>query len=422
MEHPYGEQYSQEGNPRAYMTMRDYRDLPYQWQQPVERNPSEYRSMRDYRDQWTSSPNVSTYNHSWGNHTNSSWEPRPPPQYDHPEPPFYPSTHQSPQLPQSIPPFEQAILDLTRIVDDFVEENKEINAHSFVTVEDNLNKKIDGLKDDFEHKWDNLQDSIEDLINQQQCPPEEDCQSDIMAEEQRVVTVQANQETETVESSLNKELDGFQSEIDQKLDILQESISNLTNQFVHLEEENLEEECLTETILVEQAQLQPQDELKMESVEAPEELQDAPESSVNFLPWTKEEHASALISEEGSGKEIVEDPQKHVLQTNPTNPTTTATSQDTKYPLPVAPSVDQVYILPSPAPQPTPATKSKPAAPAPKGKSNPSLHVMQNIKEPVAIAQDFATPSKKMATAYIAWHSGWFGCGFGFGAPVPRHF
>ena len=40
-------------------------------------------------------------------------------------------------------------------------------------------------------------------------------------EEQRVVTVQANQETETVESSLVKELDGFQSKIDQKLDILQ---------------------------------------------------------------------------------------------------------------------------------------------------------------------------------------------------------
>ena len=85
------------------------------------------------------------------------------------------------------PPFEQAILDLTWIVDDFVEENKEINAHSnqkIITVEDNLNKKIDGLKNDYEHKWDNLQDSIEDLINQQQCPPEEECQSDTMAEEQ----------------------------------------------------------------------------------------------------------------------------------------------------------------------------------------------------------------------------------------------
>ena len=34
-------------------------------------------------------------------------------------------------------------------------ENKEIKAHlnqRIVTVEDNLNKKIDGLKNDFEHK------------------------------------------------------------------------------------------------------------------------------------------------------------------------------------------------------------------------------------------------------------------------------
>ena len=278
MEHPYGKQYGQEGNPRAYMTMRDYRNLPYQWgnQQPVGRNPNPPRSMREYRDQWMSAPVYSvpsTYPH--------------PLQYDHPEPPFYASTPQSPQSPQppqSIPPFEQAILDLTRIVDDYVEENKKINVHSIVTVEDNLNKKIDGLKEDFEHKWENLQDSIEDLIDQQQCPPEE-CQSGTKVEEQRVVTVQANQETETVESSLNKELDGFQSEIDHKLDILQESISKITNQFVHQEEENLEEECLTERILVEQVQLQPQEELKVESLEAPEELQDA---SVTFWPWKQE--------------------------------------------------------------------------------------------------------------------------------------
>ena len=359
MESPYGEQYSQEGNPRAYMTMRDYRDLPYQWQQSVERNPSEYRSMRDYRDQWMSSPYGSTYNHSWGNHTNSSWEPRPPPQYDHPEPPFYTSTsHQQQPPPLSL--VEQAILNLSKQVDNFIEE-------------------------------------------------------------QRVVTVQANQETETIESSLNKELDGFQSEIAQKLDILQESISKLAQQPDHKGEENPEDEW-TGTILGEQVQLQPQEELKMESVEAPEELQDALESSVAFWPWRKEEEITTPLTEEGSKTKAVEVPKKNVIQPNPIDLDTTATDQDTKYPLPVAPSVDQVYILPSPAPQPTPATKSKPAAPAPKGKSNPSLHVMQNIKELVAIAQAFATTSKKMATAYIAWHSGWFGCGFGFGAPGPRHF
>ena len=152
----------------------------------MERNPNEYKSMREYRNQWMSSPYGSAYNHSWGNHTNSSWEPRPP-QYAPPEPPFYASTPQSPQPPQPIPPFEQAILDLTQIVDDFVAEKKGINAHSnkrIVTVEDNLNKKLNGIKNDFEHKWDNLQDSFENLINQQECPPEGGCLTNTMVEEQ----------------------------------------------------------------------------------------------------------------------------------------------------------------------------------------------------------------------------------------------
>ena len=412
MEHPYGKQYSQEGNPRAYMTMRDYRNLPYQWQPPVGRNPNPPRSMREYRDQWMSAPVYSV----------PSTYP-PPPQYDHPEPLFYASTPQSPQSQQPPPVslVEQAILDLTRIVNDFVEENKKINAHSIVTVEDNLNKKIDGLKNDFEHKWDNLQDSIEDLIDQQQCPPEEDCQSDIMAEEQRVVTVQANQETETVESSLNKKLDGFQSEIDQKLDIQQESILKLTNQFVHQEEENLEEEsqedeCLTETILGEQVQLQPQEGLKVESLEAPEELQDGP---VNFWPWTNEEQITALLTEKSSGHETGEEPQEPIYQPIPMklNPSATAqpknnltaNAKTTYSPLPV-------YILPTPTENP------KPATPAPKARSNPSLHAMKNLKILVAYVHKFATTSKAHAAAYIAWHSGWFWCGFGFGASEPRHF
>ena len=470
MDHPYGKQYGQEGNPRAYMTMRDYRNLPYQWgnQPPVGRNPNPNMSMREYRDQWMSGPVYSV----------PSTYP-PPLQNDHPEPRprenegqrhssyqgesihtnsektlmieklniltrrmdememknqhnihsvnefsasqpscYNPQSPQSPQPLQSIHPLEQAMLDLNRIMDDYVEANKRIHAHSIVTVEDNLNKKIDGLKNDFEHKRDNLQDSSEDLIDQQQCPPEEECQSGTMVEEQRVVTVQANQETETVESSLNNELDGFQSESDQKLDIQQESILNLTNQFVHLEEENLEEEsqeeeCLTETVLVEQVQLQPQEEMEVESLEAPEALQ---ETTVNFWPWTKEKENTALLTEKSSGHEGTQEP---IIQPNPQaipiDLDTLATAQDTKTPLPAAPP-ESVYILP------TPATKSKPAAPAPKGKSNTSLHAMQNIRRLVASVHTFATTSKKMANAYIAWHSGWFGCGFGFGAPGPRHF
>ena len=445
MDHPYGKQYGQEGNPRAYMKMRDYRNLPYQWgiQQPVGRNPNPPRSMREYRDQWISGPVYSV----------PSTYP-PPLQYDYPEPPFYASPPQSPQSPhplQSIHPLEQAMLDLNRIMDDYVEANKKIRAHSIVTVEDNLYKKIDGLKDDFEPKWDNLQDSIEDLVNLQLCPPEEECQSGTRVEEQREVTVQANQETETVESSLNNESDGFQSKIDKNLDILQESISKLAQQpdqeEENLEEESQEEESLTETVLVEQTQLKPQEELEVESLEAPEELQDAPESSVNFWPWTKEEEITALLTEKSSGHEGTQEP---IIQPNPQaipiDLDHTATAQDTKYPLPVAPLGDQVYILP------TPAANSNPAAPVPKGKSNPlpaappesvfilslpvaqpkpqasttkatpSMLVLKNFRRLVASVHTFATTSNKMANAYIAWHSGWYWCGFGFGTPGPRHF
>ena len=411
MDHPYGKQYGQEGNPRAYMTMRDYRNLPYQWgiQQPVGSNPNPPRSMKEYRDQWISGPVYSV----------PSTYP-PPLQYDYPEPPFYTSPPQSPQSPQplqSIHPLEQAMLDLNRIMDDYVEANKKIKAHSIVNVEDNSNKKIDGLKDDFEHKWDNLHGSSEDLIDLQLCPPEEECQSGTRVEEQRVVTVQANQETETVDSSLNKELDGLQSEIDQKLDILQESISKLAQQpdqeEENLEEESQEEESLTETVLVEQTQLQPQEELEVESLKSPEDLQDA---SVIFWPWKQEEQISALITEKSSGHEGTQEP---IIQPNPQaipiDLDTIANAKTTYNPLPAAPSTDQVYILP--------ASQSQHKTPAaPKAKSNTSLHAMQNIRRLVASVHTFATTSKKMANAYIAWHSGWFGCGFGFGTPGPRHF
>ena len=228
------------------------------------------------------------------------------------------------------------------------------------------------------------------------------------------------------------------------MDILQESISKLVQQFDHAEEENLEEKCLTEPILVEQAQLQPQEELKMESVEAPEELQEAP---VNFWSWTKEEEITALLTEKSSGHEGTQEP---IIQPNPQaipiDLDQNATAQPKNNPLLVPPSADLVYI------QPQPAANSKPAAPAPKGKSNPlpaappesvfilptpaaqpkpqasttkaipSMIVLQNIRRLVASVHAFATTSKKMANAYIAWHSGWFWCGFGFGAPGPRHF
>ena len=87
-------EYSVERNPRAYMSMKDYRNQPWQSQQPVERNPNEYRSMMDYRNPpWVSAPSFMV-----------------PPQYA------------PPPHPQSISPIEQAILNLTKPVGDVVEE------------------------------------------------------------------------------------------------------------------------------------------------------------------------------------------------------------------------------------------------------------------------------------------------------------
>ena len=333
MEHLEGKQYSQytrEGNPSAYMSMRDYINQSCQSQQPVERNPSEYRSMRDYRDQWMSPPYGSSYNHSWGNHTNSSWEPKPP-QYAPPEPLYYAPISQQ-QQPPTPSPVEQAILNLSKIVDNFIEE-------------------------------------------------------------QRAVTVQANQETDTVESSLDKKLDGFQSKIDQKLDILQESISKLTNQLVHQEEENPERGCLTDTLVEKQCQQQ--------------RLSESSSTCAAICPWEKEEEITALLTEEGSGKEEGEEPQKLILHLNPIDLDPNATAQPQNRPLPV-------YILPTPTVNPAPA-----AAPAPKAKSNPSLPAMQNFNRLVAFVQNFATTSKTMAATHIAWNSGWFGCRFEIGAPEP---
>ena len=149
----------------------------------------------------------------------------------------------------------------------------------------------------------------------------------------------------------------------------------------------------------------------MESLEAPEELQDAP---FNFWPWTKEEQINALMTEEGSGIEAGKEPQKLTLQPIPLKLNPTATAQATKCPLLVLPSADLVYI------QPPPVANSKPAAP--KARSNPSLHAMKNLKILVAYVHKFATTSKAQAAAYMAWHSGWFWCGFGLGASEPRHF
>ena len=124
MEHLRGEQYSE------YL---------------VENNPRAYMSMRDYRNQWMGTPSYSV---------TPTYEPPPHPQY---------ASWSQPQPPQSISPIEQAILDLTKLVGDAVVEQKEFNAQLSEKIhneENSLDQRSDGLNNDFEHEWDNLQDSI----------------------------------------------------------------------------------------------------------------------------------------------------------------------------------------------------------------------------------------------------------------------
>ena len=204
-----------------------------------------------------------------------------------------------------------------------------------------------------------------------------------------------------MENPQEQALDEFQSEVGQQVDNLQCSISKLAQQLDHQEEENPEDECLIEAILGEQAQLQPQEDLKVELVEAPlEELQDTPQLGIVYGPWKKEQEILPLLSEESNEKKASKGAQKPITQA-------------TNSPLP-----SPVYTLPTT--QFTPAVQFIPQAPT--TKATPSLLVLQNIRKLVATVQASATTSKTQATAYIAWHSGWFGGRLGFGASESRHF
>ena len=87
-----------------------------------------------------------------------------------------------------------------------------------------------------------------------------------------------------------------------------------------------------------------------------------------------------MLTEEGNGKEVGEEPQKHNLH---------------------LPSTDPMYILP------TPAAQSIPKAPAAKAEASPFASLVQNCRKLVVIVQTFATTLKTLAAAHVAWHSGW---------------
>ena len=238
--------------------MRDYRNLPWQNQQPLGRNTNPSRSMRDYRNQWMSAPLCSvsptnapfdnTYNPSWGNHTNSSWEPKPPQ--------FAPPTPQPPQPPQLTSSIEQAILNLSKLVDNFREEQMVVNVQA--------NQEIDTVKNSLDQKLDGLQ------------------------------------------SEMDKKFDNMQSGIDHKFDNLQTSISRLAQQHVHQEEENPEGECLSDTMVEEQCLQQLQEGL-VENFESSD-------IGAAVCLWEKKEAIPLLLTEEA-----MEEHQENNLPLPPTD-------------------------------------------------------------------------------------------------------
>ncbi|RVW28070.1 hypothetical protein CK203_097960 [Vitis vinifera] len=97
-----------------------------------------------------------TYNSNWRDHPNFSWKPQPP-QYQQPA-----------QSPQQASNLEQAMVNLCKVMEDFVGNQEAINAQinqRIDRVESTLNKRMDEMQNDMAQKLDILQDSISRLAN-----------------------------------------------------------------------------------------------------------------------------------------------------------------------------------------------------------------------------------------------------------------
>ncbi|RVW77832.1 hypothetical protein CK203_054423 [Vitis vinifera] len=97
-----------------------------------------------------------TYNSNWRDHPNFSWKPQLPQYKQHVQ-----------ALPQASN-LEQTMVNLNKVVGDFVGAQKSINAQlgqRIDSVESSLNKKMDGVQNDLSQKIDNLQYSISRFAN-----------------------------------------------------------------------------------------------------------------------------------------------------------------------------------------------------------------------------------------------------------------
>ena len=119
-------------------------------------------TVGQFKPPQSNAPYGNTYNSNWRNHPNLAWRPNPPPYVPPAAKPQFGSPSQSQQPPPSSP-VEQAILNLSKVVGNFVDEQKGINVQltqRIDIVENTMNKKTDGLESNLNQKMDNLQYSI----------------------------------------------------------------------------------------------------------------------------------------------------------------------------------------------------------------------------------------------------------------------
>ena len=118
-------------------------------------------AMGQYKPPATTSYN-NTYNLNWRNHPNLSWKPKPPP-YVSPAAQQQHGSSAQPQPPPSSSPVEQAIMNLSKVVGNFMEEQKAVNAQAnqiIDTVKSTLNTKMSNLHSEISQKQDSLQAEI----------------------------------------------------------------------------------------------------------------------------------------------------------------------------------------------------------------------------------------------------------------------
>ena len=104
-------------------------------------------------------PYSNTYNPNWKNHSNLPWKPKPPAYIPPGVQQQFGSTSTQQQLPPLSSPVEQAILNLSKVVGTFVEEQKVLNVQT--------NQKIEAVESSLNRKLDNMHSEISRLSNQQ---------------------------------------------------------------------------------------------------------------------------------------------------------------------------------------------------------------------------------------------------------------